>query len=47
MHIKKKLAINYRYVKKVTRDHIVLDLGGNAEAILPRTEMIPHEAVAY
>ena len=32
-------------VKKVTRDFIVLDLGNNAEALLPRTEMIPHEAV--
>ncbi|OGT44595.1 MAG: transcription termination/antitermination protein NusA [Gammaproteobacteria bacterium RIFCSPHIGHO2_12_FULL_37_34] len=32
-------------VKKVTRDFIVLDLGNNAEAILPRTEMIPHEAI--
>lgn len=32
-------------VKKVTRDNILLDLGNNAEAILPRTEMIPHEAV--
>lgn len=32
-------------VKRVTRDFIVLDLGSNAEAILPRTEMIPHEAV--
>lgn len=32
-------------VKKVTRDFIVLDLGSNAEAILSRTEMIPHEAV--
>lgn len=32
-------------VKKVTRDFIVLDLGANAEALLPRTEMIPHEAV--
>ena len=32
-------------VKRVTRDFIVLDLGGNAEALLPRTEMIPHEAV--
>lgn len=32
-------------VKKITRDFIVLDLGSNAEAILPRTEMIPHEAV--
>ncbi len=32
-------------VKKVTRDNILLDLGNNAEAILPRSEMIPHEAV--
>lgn len=32
-------------VKKVTRDNILLDLGNNAEALLPRTEMIPHEAV--
>jgi N utilization substance protein A len=32
-------------VKKVIRDFIVLDLGNNAEAILPRSEMIPHEAV--
>jgi N utilization substance protein A len=32
-------------VKKVTRDFITLDLGSNAEAMLPRAEMIPHEAV--
>jgi N utilization substance protein A len=32
-------------VKKITRDFIVLDLGSNAEALLPRTEMIPQEAV--
>ncbi len=32
-------------VKKVTRDNILLDLGNNAEAMLPRTEMIPHEAM--
>ena len=32
-------------VKKVTRDFVVLDMGNNAEAILPRAEMIPHEAV--
>ena len=46
MPIKKKLVrlINGT-VKKVTRDFIVLDMGNNAEAILPRTEMIPHEAV--
>ena len=32
-------------VKKVTRDFIILDMGNNAEAFLPRSEMIPHEAV--
>lgn len=32
-------------VKKIIRDFIILDLGNNAEALLPRTEMIPHEAV--
>jgi N utilization substance protein A len=31
-------------VKKVTRDFIVLDMGNNAEAMLSRSEMIPHEA---
>lgn len=32
-------------VKKVTREFVMLDLGNNAEAVLPRSEMIPHEAV--
>lgn len=32
-------------VKKVTREFILLDLGNNAEALLLRSEMIPHEAV--
>ncbi len=31
-------------VKRVTRDFIGLDLGSNAEAMLNRSEMIPHEA---
>jgi N utilization substance protein A len=31
-------------VKRVTRDFIVLDMGENAEAIMPREEMIPREA---
>ena len=31
-------------VKKVTRDFIILDMGANAEALMPRSEMIPHEA---
>lgn len=31
-------------VKKSLRDFLVLDVGNNAEAILPRSEMIPHEA---
>lgn len=32
-------------VKKAIRDYVILDLGNNAEAVLPRSEMIPHEAV--
>lgn len=32
-------------IKKVTRDNIVLDLGNNVEAIIPREEMIPREVV--
>lgn len=31
-------------VKKVTRDHVIVDLGNNAEAVLPREDMIPREA---
>ncbi|HEU5280408.1 MAG TPA: transcription termination factor NusA [Gammaproteobacteria bacterium] len=31
-------------VKKVTRDFVVLDLGNHAEAMLNRSEMVPHEA---
>lgn len=30
-------------VKKTTRDNIIIDLGGKAEAFLPRNEMLPHE----
>ena len=30
-------------VKKVTRDNIIVDLGGNAEAVLPRSELIGRE----
>lgn len=30
-------------VKKVTRDNIVVDLGGNAEAVMPKNETIPRE----
>lgn len=32
-------------VKKVTRDSIILDLGGNAEALISRDDMIPKEIV--
>lgn len=32
-------------VKKVTRDFVSVDLGNNAEGMLLRSEMIPHEAV--
>lgn len=31
-------------VKRVTRDSVTLDLGENAEAVLPREEMLPREA---
>ena len=31
-------------VKRVTRDNLILDMGSNAEALLPREEMIPREA---
>lgn len=33
----------YGTVKKVTRDNIIIDLGGKAEAILPRNEILPNE----
>ncbi|WP_432697476.1 transcription termination factor NusA [Marinobacterium sp. YM272] len=31
-------------VKKVTRDNIIVDLGNNAEALLPREQLIPRES---
>ena len=30
-------------VKKVTRDNIIIDLGGKAEALMPTSEMLPQE----
>ncbi|KTD22689.1 Transcription elongation protein nusA [Legionella lansingensis] len=33
----------YGTVKKVTRDNIIIDLGGKAEAFMPRAEMLPNE----
>ena len=33
----------YGTVKKVTRDSIIIDLGGKAEAIMPRSETLPQE----
>ncbi len=33
----------YGTVKKVTRDNIIIDLGGKAEAFLPRNETLPNE----
>lgn len=33
----------YGTVKKVTRDNVIIDLGGKAEAFMPRAEMLPHE----
>ncbi len=32
-------------VKRSTRDSIILDLGNNAEAVIPREEMMPRESV--
>jgi len=32
-------------VKRIERGNVYLDLGGNAEAVIPREEMIPREAV--
>lgn len=32
-------------VRKTTRDFVIVDLGNNVEATLPRSEMIPHEAM--
>lgn len=32
-------------VRKVTRENVVIELGNNAEALLPRTEMLPREQV--
>lgn len=32
-------------VKRTERGNVILDLGGNAEALIPREEMIPREAV--
>lgn len=33
----------YGTVKKVTRDNIIIDLGGKAEAFMPRQETLPNE----
>ncbi len=33
----------YGVVKKVTRDNVIVDLGGKAEAFMPRAEMLPQE----
>ncbi|MBI2791227.1 MAG: transcription termination/antitermination protein NusA [Gammaproteobacteria bacterium] len=32
-------------VKKVTRDNVIIELGGNAEALLRRSDMLPREIV--
>ena len=32
-------------IKRVERGNVILDLGGNAEALIPREEMIPRESV--
>ena len=33
----------YGTVKKATRDNVIIDLGGKAEAFLPRNDMLPQE----
>lgn len=33
----------YGVVKKVTRDNVIVDLGGKAEAFIPRQELLPNE----
>lgn len=33
----------YGTVKKMTRDNVIIDLGGKAEAFMPRAEMLPQE----
>jgi len=41
---KEKLGqLVYGTVKKVTREHVIIDLGGKAEAFLARNEMLPQE----
>ena len=41
---KEKLGqLVFGVVKKVTRDQIIVDLGGKAEAVMPRTEALPQE----
>lgn len=49
-----KIIDNYRdrigelligIVKKITRDHLILDMGENAEALMPREDMIPREVL--
>lgn len=42
---KRKGELIMGIVKKTTREVVILDLGNNAEAILPREEMLPREAV--
>ena len=32
-------------VKRIERGNVTLDLGSNAEALIPREEMIPRESV--
>ncbi len=42
---KKKGQLVFGVVKKTSREAIILDLGGNAEAILRKEDMLPREAV--
>src|SRR3990167_2153193 len=43
-HLSRVGAMMIGTVKRVTRDHLILDMGDNAEGLLLREEMIPREA---
>ncbi|HHQ69017.1 MAG TPA: transcription termination/antitermination protein NusA [Halothiobacillaceae bacterium] len=44
-YLERKGTLVMGQVKRIDRGNVILDLGGNAEAIIPRDEMIPRESV--
>ncbi|KTD19711.1 transcription termination factor NusA [Legionella londiniensis] len=42
-YVSKLGQLVYGTVKKVTRDNVIIELGGKAEAFMPRNEMLPQE----